>query len=354
MRHASYLLVALALVACRDDTTALCPEGAVCAIACTMDADCDTGFECNDTGRCQRREPCSGNADCNEGELCDARLAACVPSETCLYDLHCPFGSKCEAGACVEGCLGTGDCPLGQSCADGRCVDECLSNDYCALGAVCAGGTCYPSPNPSHCAPCSVDRECPFPGTDYCLINQAYSPQAPERGPQRYCGVDCADDPAKCPNGYECKAVVLLTEDPCENDVQCQRLDRQCVIEEGADQGFCSCGTDRDCLPESLPPRCRLGFCEAPAGRLCGDDNDCLPLRVCDRHGGAPFDICVTNGNRCDSSEDCLCEEGRCINTGRPCREGADCKLSCVSGLCFVGASCSPVEGLYCPDLLPQ
>lgn len=187
--------------------------------------------------------------------------------------------------------------------------------------------------------------------SDYCLLNHNYDRSAPERGTPRYCGVDCLEDASVCPNGYACQPVTLLTEDPCQRDIQCGRLDRECLIEEGADRGFCSCGNDFDCLPESLPARCRLGFCEAPSGQLCGRDSDCTPLVLCDRHGGSPVKICANDGTRCDSAEDCLCHEGRCLNTGRVCSTGGDCRLTCVQGLCFVGAACAPIEGLYCPEL---
>lgn len=344
-----FALLLLALVACRDNAPA-CPEGAACATACASDAECGADEICNQAMRCQRRPRCRSNADCEAAEQCDPTSGSCVAPQVCFADLHCAFGELCEDGACVPGCRSDGDCPLYSVCDAGACTNECGSNAFCDLGSVCAAGTCYPSPNPSHCAPCDADRPCPY-ASDYCLLNHNYDANEPSRGTARYCAVDCLGDANVCPNGYACQPVTLLTEDPCERDIQCQREDRRCLIEEGATRGFCSCGNDFDCLPESLPPRCRLGFCESPSGQLCGSDRDCRPLVLCDRHGGSPVDICANDGSRCDSAEDCLCHEGRCLNTGRVCEQGSDCILPCVDGVCFVGAACAPVEGLYCPEL---
>lgn len=344
-----WVLLVLVLASCREAEAPACPEGAACAAVCESDADCGAGEICNATMRCQRRAECRANVDCEAGETC--HLGACVIADGCLADRHCDFGAVCVDGACIDGCVSDGDCPLYASCEDGACVDACRSNAFCPLGSVCAAGVCYPSPNPSHCAPCDADRSCPFEFVDYCLINHSYDRADPSRGTPRYCAVDCAEDPGVCPNGYLCQPVTLLTEDPCSRDIHCGRLDRECRLEEGADSGFCSCANDIDCRPDTLPPRCRLGFCEAPRGQLCGSDEDCSPVVICDTHAGGSRKICVNDGSSCTTSEDCLCHEGRCLNTGRVCAQGVDCKLPCVGGVCLVGAACAPTEGLYCPEL---
>lgn len=336
-----------------------CPLGATCIFeggdgfcGCETDEVCQAGQFCNSQNRCQTRPACRSNVDCTEGQICGG--GRCIPQGRCQVDPQCPLGSYCDVvnGACIDGCRSNADCPLYQSCINGSCEAKCLDSSYCALSERCVGERCFRSPNPSHCAECSEDIDCPW-HEDFCLINPAHDPARPETGTARFCGVNCEDDPQICPNGYSCNDVVFLTQQACERDIQCGSAQKRCIVREGDPRGFCTCLRDRDCAYDDVPPRCTpFGLCLSPEGRLCGQDSDCEPLPLCGRHSPENFDICWNQPSiRCSAAQDCLCEEGRCINSGRSCTFGVDCVLKCEDGGCRVGAACAPLEGLTCEAL---
>lgn len=370
MRRLVFLLACL--VGCADDpaqtcAAATCPAGSTCRVeageafcACAEDAACGPDEVCNRAGWCQRRPACRSNLDCSEGAFCALGLGVCVPGPGCRQDVHCGLGEVCIGQACTPGCRAREHCALGQVCdlsaADthphglGACAVGCAATEACPLGQRCVGGQCYPSPNPSHCAPCSASLECPF-ATDWCLINPGYDRARAETGGEYQCAVDCAGRPEICPNGYQCADVVRLTADPCVEDADCPGV-RRCVRGEGEGRGFCACAADADCSYRTVPPTCTLAGCLYPPGRACGGAEDCAPVERCADHDGSGESTCYRNRGRvCDGHLDCLCVEGRCVRDGRPCVAGAECEPTCAQARCRIGAACSPEEGLYCPDL---
>lgn len=371
---------------CKVDSD--CPVGSFCKrdardstglCSCRSDEACGDGEFCNVQGRCQRVTGCRSNGDCADpASFCDLSSGDCVPRTGCGFDVHCPAGTVCdESGArCVNGCRDSGDCPLYAVCdrtglAPGATLGACVSgicedDDYCPYGQECSGRQCVPAVSRDHCADCSDGRTC-GEASSFCLVNSAYDPAMPGRELAQFCGVDCSDDPSVCPSGYGCGAVVLLTQDQCTEDAACGGGGRRCAIGEGDLRGFCTCVQDADCRFEAIPARCTrtcsgLGVqpCESDAdclgrcigtcgnGQRCSSDDQCAPVPLC--QSGR----CVTNPiTACRTAEDCLCDAGRCINTGRPCTRGADCNPPCQNGGCYLGDACAPEEGLTCADVAP-
>ncbi len=347
-----------------------CPLGNACRISggefgtciCRSDEACGDNEVCNSQGICQQRTGCRSNTECEDDKFCDLATGGCIERTDCGSHVHCIPGTVCPAGGgqCVSGCYESADCPLYQTCqrVPGQALGNCLAGvcedkSFCAFGENCINGMCQPNSNPNHCADCDPQQpnQCGGPN-NYCLINSSYDPNRPENGGPNFCGVEC--DPAvgdeACPNGYSCNGVILLTQDQCTNDAECGGGGRRCAIGEGQLRGACTCVADQDCAVDQIPGRCRLiNRCETPSDRPCGDDSDCDPTDLCQNLGG--MQVCATDFSPCNSNQDCLCNNGSCFRTGRPCQTGAECSLTCVGGGCLLGASCGPDEGLLCPDL---
>ena len=86
---------------------------------------------------------CTVDADCAEGEVCEA--GTCVPAPECTVDADCAEGEVCEAGACVEAppeCTVDTDCAEGQVCALGICIaDPGGGGGGCAIASTATAGT---------------------------------------------------------------------------------------------------------------------------------------------------------------------------------------------------------------------
>lgn len=336
---------------CAEDTQ--CAEGQTCVLGecrCIDDRGCTDGLECNAVGRCQTRPACQRNSDCNPERRCDLARGACVRPDRCVRSEDCPFGEVCLEGRCAAGCDDDADCPLGQVCDAASCGLGCRDAEGCALGASCIGGACFEDALPGLCAPCGASSECAG-REDWCLDNRSFVRGRPETGAERQCASSCLGAPEICPNGTECRPVVVRITPPCTTNASCG-FGRECVVDEGDPVGRCTCRSEADCV-ERLPPFCnRLGFCEAPAGRLCGSDADCEAVSSCGPHGPGGTRVCWRDRDRtCSSGRDCACLDGTCVLSGRRCREAADCPVSCQNGGCVVGAGCAPEDGVYCPDL---
>lgn len=366
-----------------------CPVGSACRIErgntvgtciCRSDEACEAGEVCNSQGICQARAACRSNTECEADKFCDLSSGECIARTKCGTDVHCLPGNVCDdaAGGCVAGCFTNGDCPLYAVCARagneliGTCITgRCDGKEFCEYGEFCNNGSCAGATNPDFCAPCGQGQPCSAPSS-FCLINSAYDPNIPQNGGPNFCGVEC-DEASDCPNGYECGGVVLLTQDQCTQDAECGGGGRRCVLGEGDLRGFCTCVNDQDCAFDAAPPTCAgtcggLGLqpcssdaecltscvfqCQNPQGRACTTDADCDPLPICGDYAGIGQNVCVNNpAQRCSSSVDCLCNNGTCANSGRPCSTGAECNPPCENGGCVLGAACAPSEGLLCPDV---
>ena len=170
------------------DVPMVCYEGK--CVQCVTSADCHASLVCKDSkcvgcqsdAECRQERPycasglcqeCKGNKDCvGKGgkPLCVGRpLRSCTPCtgcKTCGKTLHCPRGSYCAAGYCLQ-CVTNQNCPADKplcdggrcsGCADdrgctkeqprcskGRVCVQCINNSDCPEGEVCIPylGYCY-------------------------------------------------------------------------------------------------------------------------------------------------------------------------------------------------------------------
>jgi len=135
---------------------------------CTVDTDCQEGFECLEIEECSGGGGCACTScvcpDCPEGEECPpCDCPADPPPCECEED---QFAEECTvvgafcAPAQVE-CAEDTDCPEGWECASAPDVGTCLCPD-CAC-APCAEGEECP---PCECEPCDCGE---VDATSYCL-----------------------------------------------------------------------------------------------------------------------------------------------------------------------------------------
>lgn len=94
---------------------------------CERDADCDSGFACED-GSCVVEEvECRSDRECSVGEECQSGTCITVAEEPeCTSDSQCPSGFICEAEECVLApeCTSDLDCSPGFACELNACVEE--------------------------------------------------------------------------------------------------------------------------------------------------------------------------------------------------------------------------------------
>jgi len=105
----------------------LCPAGP----ACTLNADCNSGFLCCNSA-C-RVSACTSDANCSAGKRCEnpgTCAATCVTAPlppVCTVDANCSGGKLCCSGACITAaCSSTTPCPTGFECKEtGSCGAYC-------------------------------------------------------------------------------------------------------------------------------------------------------------------------------------------------------------------------------------
>lgn len=326
---------------------------------CRTDDACGGAQFCNVAGFCQDRSGCETNLDClDSATFCDTSSGQCLPRGRCSSDLQCQLGEVCDLASsrCVMGCRTSGDCN-GTSC---RCNDVacrcagttpeqlahckigvcdpqfCADSTFCRFGQSCGVPPDAGSPRAScyddydtrlrpYCDNCSFGGGVSVCGTgpNYCLIDT--------RHPGNYfCGADCSSGQS-CPRGYACQDVIVVVSKwacsrtnsacptnpslPCATDAECKRggscikgpgqpngfCAGKCGIDEGDEEGFCSCQVDEDCAKET----CAAGECSI-SRRTCVVDDDCRSIHCVDFQGG---------------------------------------------GGCFIGSNCAPANGLSCNEV---
>jgi hypothetical protein len=386
----------------RCESDADCPVGAQCAVdtgqcQCATDEACEEGFRCNSQGTCQRAPGCLDNRDCEEDAFCDIRSGRCLPGPglalmaECGLATQCPAGSTCLEGRCIEGCDDTGDCQLGEVCVGGTCSNApnlCEDDSFCDFGSLCGvDQTCEDDTRGPYCRGCSPrTAQNPAPCGDarnFCLVNNREL-----AGATNICGVDCSNGQA-CPNGYFCSSVIVLTQQQCGTNAQCQcqpgnilprsrscQLDEPCVVllpdgRPDPNAGGCVVEGEPECNGGVTggPSACVVTIGETDGTCTCASDDQCPGDSVC--VGGdcctGPVDEgrqCVAGEGQlrgfctCETDDDCLndsCDAltGRCSVTGIPCEPGVtDCpNIQCRNGGCFIGENCAPEPGLACSQL---
>lgn len=144
-----------------------CPSGShctdfdgtnsLCMLNCTSDAQCESGYVCEQWdgvgGReCVPPEPPPGSGQIGDG---------CSVDNDCSAELFCETSSTDSngntttypGGICTQGCIPLlQQCPVGATCTlDGLCMQTCQSDNECRVGWWC-GGLTSPIGN-SYCSP---------------------------------------------------------------------------------------------------------------------------------------------------------------------------------------------------------
>lgn len=332
---------------------------------CQTDDACDAAEFCNLAGSCQQKLECFSDDDCatatNPAAICDTRLPLSADDATaiedgarshtagqcvtlnssntqCLMDSHCPFGFFCNSGICQPGCRDNGDCTLGDPCINGSCsalAGACNEPIYCEFGQVCsAGNACQNHPEAATlCERC--DPRDPF--NNPCPVSEGLG------------GPTCLIDQGVVPN-------------PCSTDADCG-ADR-CVPAQCFDDTECPSGaTCENAIPGFIPGECSQGQC---ANFFCGTSS-CSDDNPCPRGYACSLLISVSGGACTPGSGTAQCGGGEstCLGGGETeeqgfcsCTSDADCPPGgegCSnpgpSGVCVIGSTCGPADGLTCADV---
>jgi hypothetical protein len=157
----------------------------ICVAACTVNADCRTGYEClHPTGT-------TGAGNCSPilppgdiGQPCSAAGGVSCAGGSCLREASSGYpGSYCTLNGCTPGTTGSG-CPGDTLCvADGttnRCLDACTANSDCRDAYTCTpidpadvtlGQYCKPS--------CTLDTQCVNAGATCTVATGRCTPPPP-------------------------------------------------------------------------------------------------------------------------------------------------------------------------------
>lgn len=348
----AFLLLALAACAepqlrtlCASDDE--CGENRICDLEsgscrCANDVACGPDEYCN--GRtCQRRVGCDTTLDCPEDTFCDLTTGRCLERDRCTTDVQCQVGQICDTirFECVPGCRDAGDCLLRQvcrcendaeSCAIGACEGNlCDDDSFCHYGELCepdAAGEkhCVRDGRGPYCEGCQLTpgsySRCPGDGPNFCLLDRKVTFR------RTYCGVDCSEG-QRCPWGYTCRNILVLTGALCGSDADCSANGPTCASDADCPGARCDPTSGRCGGKCSFNEDSKQGFC------TCSADSEC-PRDTCDA---------VT---------------GRCAITRRPCSAGGnECEraIYCVNlgtrAACLIGRNCVPEDGLQCEDVRP-
>jgi hypothetical protein len=303
------------------------------ACRCRSDDACDASEFCNLAGSCQSQLQCFVDEDCRadtSGEdsiaaICDTRLpldeargvedsvrsptaGQCVTlnaiDKQCLLDSHCGFGAFCALGVCSPGCNDNADCRLGEPCIDGQCdatLGACNEVGYCDFGEVCGSdNTCAAHPEAD-------------------ILCQGCDPRPFEFG-------------EPCPES--CLIDTSIAPDPCTFDDDC-----------GANKCF--------------QGECKNFFCGSSS---CDDDNPCPRGYSCRLLISVSGTSCTpdSGSSECGGTSVCLgggenAQAGYCSCTSDPdCPAfGSVCTDPGPNGVCVIGSTCAPADGLLCADVLP-
>lgn len=318
------LLAGLALAGCSDGGGSYQP--------CSTDADCDPGFVC-EAGECREAPGCTGDEDCKGDRVCVDGICQ-QPEEECAVDDDCPDKHKCEAGQCVEvDCRVDADCPDNHHCDDYQCVaDECITDADCGADEECVDGTCQPC----QVETCTGDGDCRE--DELCLDGECQQPPA------------CEDD-LECPEGTVCEHGRCAR--PCTSDDDCGQFHvcrdghclQQCISDASCQEpgticedNVCvpaECLSDEDCTEELT--RCVAGRCESytpcETDEDCGDPNWVCIDNICEELPTCAIDADCT-GDKC-AEPPCVCKDGHC-HPATTCTGEEDClpDEDCVGGWC--------------------
>lgn len=345
-------------------------EGSFCGLPCESANDCPGGdggdFVCVSilgegqclpaSGACQcnawgiqsaaatgcGEPPCEGSRGCTQdglsvcsapeplAELCNGEDDDCdsVVDNGFLTDGQYLHPEHC--GACGDSCSdsiasGTAACGVVDGLA--TCVVEVCDDGYEKVSA----GECAPSAE-GHCAPCSLDADCP----DWL--------QCQGMGAGAFCLSTCESD-GDCAEGYACTELPGTGELAClPGGGACAGPGSPCVVNGHCeDLDACTadvCGADDTCGYEAI---------NCDDGEVCTSDS-------CDVALGC-VSVAVDDGEACDDGEVCTvgdaCAAGLCgAGDWLECDDGLFCTVDACVAVDGGGAGCenAPVEGVCVID----
>lgn len=211
--------------------------------ACGTDNECPAGQKCTDIG-CTPW--CTSDADCENGEVCDAASGLCAPEGVSPKPVNVnPNPNPIEI---PDSCTTDEECQKADPtlvCDNGECIDACTSNEDCPPGYVCAPcGKCVPEDTPT-CGDVTV----------YCDVNDPNSCGADRACLTGHCHITCTEETA-CPIGQICQLGVCV-DDPNPQSPQCL--------------------FNADCTQTGQSAICVNGYCHP----TCTADANCGPYELC-------------------------------------------------------------------------
>lgn len=278
---------------------------------------CGTTGVCDASGKCAKYASGTqcGEATCTAGAAVPA--PTCDGNGTCKPSSALPCGKfACTSGACRSPCSTNADCSAGNVCDNtGSCGlkeigQKCNAGSECMQGK-CVDGVCCSSECAGGC------RSCNLPGTAGTCTNVASG----NMDPRGTCKSELATN--KCGQNGLCDGVggclkaasgTLCASESCSSDVYTPSS--MC---DGT--GLCRAAATNSCGNY----RCNGTTC----GSSCTNDLDCSGTNSCVnfRCGLQPNGATCTSANRCSSSscvQNVCCDKAAC---GGPCD-------SCATGTC--------------------
>ncbi|HVZ71134.1 MAG TPA: hypothetical protein VHJ20_02060 [Polyangia bacterium] len=368
-----------------------CNGMAACNAACTVDADCASGFTCDPkTNLCGTKkrlgQPCATTNDCLTGDFCVDSV--CCSTSSCALCQACNVAPN--AGTCTNIMPGNPDtqgrCAANPPCGNtGNCngagACEQASSSVSCGAASCTGSTFTPvshctgagacaSASTSSCTPyicganackttCTIDADCMAPytcqgsaGAKSCALKP--NGQACTAGSMCISG-NCVDGvccgSASCPS---CQACNLSGTGACSPVAAGTPAPASFC----ADEGAASCGNNGKCDGNGGCQNygdgtsCSLATCPSGAGSLvmagtCQAGVCSKPTQSCAPYFCNGVTACQTT---CGSSTDCTtgyyCTGvgGTCVLKkagGAACTADGQCSTGhCTDGVCCGSASC--------------
>ena len=320
-------------------------EAGACRLACTLDAQCQQGFECSG-GQCvgSLGTTCGLDADCASGACADGVCCDTPCDGTCE---SCGVGGfegtctalaegtdpddECAASAATS-CGTTGQCSGQRSCELWPATTVCRpAAGPCDVLEQCDGdGACLPdlkstAPCRAAAGPCDVAESCDGVG-DQCPTDELRSTDTVCRDAVDVCDVTehCTGFSATCPDDLFAPPVVV-----------CRDAAGACDVDDACTGASAACPQDAKSTDV-----CRAAHGPCDTAEYCsGVSNDCpgdafLPASV----------VCRTSEGECDPAEYCpgagaACPDDVLESEGAPCSDDGN---ACTIDLCDGATAACP------------
>ena len=293
------------------------PSGAFCGVACAADADCPSGYSCQDGSSIEGEAgkqcaPTSGECACSQAAVVAALSTTCYAVDPSgVIQGQCP-GTRTCTGKGLTPC--DAEAPSKELCdGDDDDCDGATDEDTCDDGNPCTTDACG---GKNGCSNTPTTEPCD--DGDTCTAQDACD------------GGVCAGKSISCDDGNLC------TDDSCDKAKGCVFTNNAALCDDG---DKCSGGD-----------KCDQGSCVAGQAPGCDDNNVCT-VDTCDAKTGACDFAATVTPTVCDDGDTCTeqdaCASGKCVGAAVKCDDGDPCTddscdkvKGCVSG---------PNKG-YCDD----